>query len=160
MQMIRIATFPVVAFLSIAGPVVASPVVTKCGALVSSTAMTEIAFFSSPSEVPVVITGTTTSVNVPPGESRCIRVRFSAIANCPNACFLRASENDIELNPAWVVNPLRFSQDSTNGGTAHSFEWVGRAGAGKHTIRIRMQTGNTIANADIGPWTMTVDVMQ
>ena len=138
----------------------AAPVVTKCGSPIKSIVKTEIDFFTTNSESPVTLSGTFVSFNVPAGASRCVRVRFSAIANCPNACFLRAFANSTELNPAWVANPLRFSQDATNGGSAHSFEWAGRVGPGKQISRIKVQTGNTISNAEIGPYTTTVEIME
>jgi hypothetical protein len=83
---------------------------------------TNIEFFSSSAESPPVNIPGGVTVNVPSGEKRCIRVRFSAVANCPASCFIRAIAGTNELNPAWVSNALRFSTDDTYAGTAHSFE--------------------------------------
>lgn len=58
-----------------------------------------------------------------------------------------------------VANPLRFSQDATNSGSAHAFERAERIGPG-HVIRIKVQTGNTCCVASIGPYTTSVDVME
>jgi hypothetical protein len=160
MQVFKQAGVFALAFASLISVAAAAPIVTLCGSPINSIVKTNIDFFNTSSEIPVNLAGASAQFNVPVGESRCVRVRFSAVANCPHACFLRAFENLNELNPAWVVNPLRFSQDATNGGTAHSFEWVGRVGPGRHTITIKIQTGNSISNASIGPHTTTVEIMK
>jgi hypothetical protein len=146
---------------SLSGPALADPVITKCGRLLEAIVKTEIESFTTNSEIPPVnIRGANAVFRVPAGETRCVRVRFSAIANCPLSCFLRAFVDDQQLNPAWVANPLRFSTDDTNSGTAHSFEWVGRVGAGRHIARIQMQTGNESENANIGPYTTSVEILE
>lgn len=158
MKLARFAGLLVLAAIPSTGPAAATPVITRCGALVNSIAKTEINFFTTNSEQPVVLAGTVVSFTVPAGASRCVKVRFSAIANCPNACFLRAFVDTVELNPKWTINPLRFAQAPQNSGVAQSFEWVGRVGAGQHAVQIKIQTGNVIANANIGPFTTVVDI--
>jgi hypothetical protein len=160
MQILKLAVVVVVtcaSYMSVAG---AATVTTQCGASIRSFTKTNIDFFSSSSESPVNITGASANVIVPAGQTRCVRVRFSAVANCPNSCFLRAFANSNELNPSWVVNPLRFSNDLMNSGTAHSFEWAERLGPGTYLVRISFQTGNTISAANIGPYATTVEVME
>ena len=39
-------------------------------------------------------------------------------------------------------------------------EWAERLGPGTYVVRISFQTGNTIAAANIGPYTTTVEVME
>jgi hypothetical protein len=62
------------------------------------------------------------------------------------------------MHPAPFANPIRFSTDNTNGGTAHSFEWVLRVGPGQYVTRIEIARGNTLQQADIGPYTTTVEI--
>ena len=165
MRILKIAAMVVLTGATFMSVAAAAPVTTQCGRLISSVTKTNIDFFTSASELPpVFISGAGVNVNIPAGVTRCVRVRFSAVAACPHACFLRAvASSDAgtnELNPAWTSNPLRFSQDGTNGGTAHSFEWVERLGPGQHLVRISFQTGNEIDPANIGPWTNTVEVLE
>lgn len=101
MQMLNRAGVLALAFASLISVAAAAPIATQCGRLVSATVKTDIEFFNTSSEQPVIIPNAGVVINVAVGTSRCIRVRFSAVANCPNACFLRAFENSNELNPAW-----------------------------------------------------------
>lgn len=160
MRMLKLVGVLALAFSSFVSVSAAAPVTTPCGAPIRSVVKTDIAFFNTTSESPVNLTGAVAAVDVPAGTTQCVRVRFSAIANCPFACFLRAFNNSSELNPAWTANALRFSEDQTNGGMAHSFEWAGRLAAGHHIILIKIQTGNTAGVASIGPWTFSMDVMK
>ena len=160
MQTFTKAGILALAFAALVSVASAAPVVTQCGAPIKSIVKTDIEFFNTTSEAPVTIPSASVTISVPAGATRCVRVRFSAIANCPNACFLRAFENVNQLNPAWVSNALRFSSDQTNNGMAHSFEWAGRVGAGLHTIRIKIETGNICCVASIGPMTTSVDIME
>jgi hypothetical protein len=145
-------------FVSLISVAAAAPVITSCGAPVSSIVKTVIDQFSTSSEQPVTLVGTGVGFTIPAGQTRCVRVRFSAVAECPANCFLRAIANDTELNPAWESSPLRFSSDSINGGTAHSFEWAGRVGPGAQQIFIKVQTGNSLEIARFGPMTTTVEI--
>jgi hypothetical protein len=97
---------------------------------------------------------------VPAGTTQCVKVRFTAVAECPLSCFLHAAENNNRLHPAFPANGTRFSTDDTNAGTAHSFEWVKRVGPGSHTVQVKIQTGNTLENAKFGPYTTTVELTQ
>lgn len=146
--------------LSFAGPAQAETLVTQCGPLIRSIVKTDIDFFTTNSEVPVNFKGAQAAFTVPAGRTNCVRVRFSAVANCPLSCFIRAIVDTTEMKPAWFSNALRFSTDKTNGGTAHSFEWAARVGAGNHTVRLTMQTGNTLEDANIGPWIFAVDIQE
>ena len=130
MQMLKLAIVVVVTCASYMSVAEAAPVTTVCGASIKSVTKTNIDFFSSSSEQPVNITGAAVNITVPAGQTRCVRVRFSAVANCPHSCFVRAFANTNELNPSWTANPLRFSNDLMNSGTAHSFEWAERLGPG------------------------------
>jgi hypothetical protein len=149
------------AFASLVSVAQAAPIQLQCGASVKSIVRTNIDVFNTTSEIPVNITGAAATFDVPAGNKQCVRVRFSATASCPNACFLRAIlDNTSELNPAWSANPLRFSLDGVNAGTAHSLEWVALVGPGSHSVQIKMQTGNTCCTASIGPWTTSVDILE
>lgn len=126
--------------------------------LIAALARAEHVVVNSSSEIPVFVGGSGITIDIPADKTRCVRVRFSAVAECPLSCFLRAVADTNELNPSWTSNALRFS--SGDEGTAHSFEWVERLGAGEHTIKISTQTGNSSVVAKIGPWTHTVEVLE
>jgi hypothetical protein len=158
MHILKQSAVLAVTFGSLISAAAAAPVTTSCGAPVSSIVKTVIDQFSTPSEFPVILVGTGVNITVPAGETRCVRVRFSAVAECPHNCFLRAFANNTELNPAWFSSSLRFSSDSINNGTAHSFDWAGRVGQGQQTIFIKVQTGNSMDNARFGPFTTTVEI--
>ena len=160
MQFTKSAVVLALLALPLAGTAQSAPIATQCGPLIKSIVKTDIDFFTTNSEIPVNFKGAAAALTVPAGKTNCVRVRFSAVANCPLSCFMRAFVDSTEMKPAWVSNSLRFSTDNTNGGTAHSFEWVTRVSAGQHTVRLTMQTGNTIENANIGPWTFADDIQE
>ncbi len=158
MHFMKLAAIAALFALPFAGGVQAAPVAIECGPLIKSVVKTDIEFFTTSSELPVPLKGAAVSFSVPAGRTVCVRVRFSAIANCPLSCFLRAFVDNTQMNPAAFSNPMRFSTDNTNGGTAHSFEWVLRVGPGRHTARLTIGRGNTIDSANIGPWTFATDI--
>jgi hypothetical protein len=141
----------------------AAPVTTICGSLIRAIHKTNVDQFSFSSEtVPTPAPGGI-QVTVPNGQTRCVRVRFSAEAECPNNCFVRAvatkGPTTNELNPA-APDIFRFSSDGMNNGTAHSMEWIERLDEGTWSIRVNFVTGNSSFTAKIGPYTTTVEVLE
>ena len=138
---------------------VAAPTVlhTVCGSTISTATRTATGTFETPSEIPVLVPGGQFVVTVPAGTQRCIKLRFSAGAYCPHGCFLRVLDSNGLFQPSANTSPiLRFANN--NEVEAHSFEWVQRVGPGRHIVKLQIQTGNTIANAVFGPYTIVLEV--
>src|SRR5437868_8986049 len=81
----------------LSGPASAELVTLKCGKPVRS--VVKEAFnlsFTTTSTTFVDLTGASTTVNVPAGEFRCVKVRFSAAASCAGSgksCLIRALDS-------------------------------------------------------------------
>lgn len=134
----------------------AQPLTIQCGAVLRSTVKTTTATFAFNSELPhVTVPNGVFSVNVPTGAERCIVLTFSASARCPNACFISVLDNTGALEP-FASN--RFAQGENF--RAQSFTFAKRVGAGNHAIRLQINTGNEIENAEIGPYTVRLDVRE
>jgi len=115
----------------------AAPVVTECGSLEKSIVRTEkeSALISSATFTPVP--GATVVVSVPSGQTRCIRVTFSAFADCGNNyCYIRSVSNSAAMYPNVSEDESAFAQ-GTNVTEAHSFTFVARVGSGNRTIVVR-----------------------
>lgn len=134
----------------------ADPLTIQCGAVLRSTVKTTTATFEFNSELPhVTVPNGVFSVNVPPGAERCITLTFSASARCPHACFISVLDTTGFLEP---FGSNRFAQGEDF--RAQSFTFAKRVGAGNHAIRLQINTGNEIANAEIGPYTVRLDVRE
>lgn len=132
----------------------------KCGAPISSTVKTELITFSTASTSFVNVPGASTTVSIPSGGTRCVKVRFSATASCSTTgsldeCVIRVSEPGIAFDPN--TNGINFIEEQP-GEAAHSFEWVKILGAGSHTITVEAGVAASPTNFSIGEWTMDVEV--
>jgi len=134
----------------------AEALTTQCGAVLRSTVKTTTNTFAFNSELPrVTVPNAVFSVNVPTGAERCIILTFSASARCPLACFVSVLDTSGVLEP-FASN--RFAQGNVF--RTHTFQWAKRVGAGNHAIRLQINTGNEIENAEIGPYTATLTVRE
>lgn len=114
--------------------------------------------FATSSSTYVPIPGAVIGINVPSGQTRCIRVRFSTSSSCAatNAtdhCYIKVlaayESGAYPFDPVAVFTSIPYA-------SANSFEWISRLGAGAYKIRAQAATNNvafTLAN-----WTFTVDV--
>lgn len=150
------AVFAVVVLCS---PASADVIATKCGAPISSTVKQGVNVQQTITATSTFgnVTGAAINVNVPAGQTRCVRVRFSANVLCdpPTAidhCYVKVNDS---LNP-FLFDPAIAIATNEPGG-AHSYEWATRLGAGSHAIRIQA-TRNTGVTFIIVHWTMAVDV--
>ncbi len=105
MHFMKLAAIAALFALPFAGGVQAAPVAIECGPLIKSVVKTDIEFFTTSSELPVPLKGAAVSFSVPAGRTVCVRVRFSAIANCPLSCFLRAFVDNTQMNPQPFPTP-------------------------------------------------------
>jgi hypothetical protein len=131
----------------------AEPLSTQCGPVIRSTVKTATAPFTFTQETFVDIPNAAFSVTVPSGTTRCIIVPLSASARCPHACFVRAIGTNIGLEPDAASN--RFAQGEVR--RAHTFRWSQRLQPGVQTIKIQIGRGNTLDDADIGPYTARLE---
>jgi hypothetical protein len=138
----------------------AAPITTACGSLVSSTVKTNIGAALFQSTTFAVVPGANTTVSVPPGQSRCVKVTFTASTSCTNgtnSCFIVARDSGTLMNPA---NPFRaIDADSGIQNAAHSLEWVRRIGAGNHAISVQVRVSSADTDFQIADWTMDVQVL-
>jgi hypothetical protein len=131
----------------------------KCGAPIGSTVKQGVDVQQGISSVNtyVNVTGAAIKVNVPTGQTRCVRVRFSAIVLCdpPTAidrCYVKVTEN---LSPLLWDPAIAIAANEAGG--AHSYEWAVRLSEGSHVIRMQA-TKNAGVTFIIVHWTMAVDV--
>ena len=132
---------------------------TSCGAPISSTVKRGVDMQQTiaSNNVYVNVTGAGVKVNVPAGQTRCVRVRFSANLTCDSPsdvshCYVKVAD---DLSPfLWDPSVALATHEA---GGAHSYEWASRLSAGSHVIRIQA-TKNTGVTFMIHHWTMAVDI--
>jgi len=139
-------------------------IVTGCGPLISNIVRTENAASVTNSVAFVLLPGAVIGINVPAGQTRCIKVLFTGEAACrgPAAvtdyCLVRALDNGVELNPQGGGAQVFLSEDATENG--HAYEWVRRIGAGNHNILIQRRVNNAATGFLLDDWTFDVEVHQ
>ena len=102
-----------------------------------------------------------TQVVVPDGQSRCIKVRFTAESACegPGAadfCYVRALIDGVPMDPNGGGFQALDSEDGT--ASAHAYEWVKRVGEGPHTVRIERRVGNAATMFWADDWTFDTSI--
>jgi len=107
--------------------------------------------------------GAATPVNVPDGQSRCIKVVFTAETACgasaaPDFCYVQALINGAPMDPDGAGFQAIDSEDST--ASAHAYEWVKRVGEGNYVVTIERAVGNAATAFYIDDWTFDVSVYQ
>lgn len=134
----------------------ADSLTTQCGKTLYSVVRTTTAPFTFTEETFNDIPNAAFSVTVPTGTTRCVVLTFSASARCPHACFVRAIGTNIGLEPDAPSN--RFAQGDIR--RAHTFRWAKRLTPGQQAIRVQIGRGNTLDDADIGPYTTRLEVKE
>jgi hypothetical protein len=141
------------------GPATA-PVVTSCGASISSVVTTQNTpnvTSSAFSNLP----GAVTSVTVAPGPTRCIKVVLTAETACPqtsvvDVCRVRALIDGAPMAPDGQSFRVIDSESSTAQG--HAYEWVQRVGSGAHIVLIQHGVRNFQTQSIIDDWSLDVGV--
>ena len=131
-----------------------------CGAVIQSKVKTENTATSFVAITPgfVNVPGAAAVITVPEGKSRCVTVRFSAIASCSvtannDLCQIQAIGPNGLLSPQ--TNNLNFvTEDGRK--SARSFIWVLVLFPGTHTIRMRGEVGTAGTIFTIDEWTFEV----
>jgi hypothetical protein len=149
------------AALAMLSPSVSIAAVThSCGAPIRSIVKTEIGGFTTSSTTFVNLPGAVPTINVPAGETQCVKVRFSAMVSC-------SQTGDADICSILVVEPGVVAFDppfngvnfivENNNYEARSFEWVKELGAGSHTIRVLAGVQKPATVFQIPIWTLDIE---
>jgi len=131
-----------------------------CGPQISSFVRTENAPSAINSVAFVTVANAIFGITVPAGQTRCVKVVFTAKTACrgPAAigdfCYIRALDNGVEFFPQGGGFRTFLSEDATE--NAHAYEWVRRVGPGNHTILIQRRVGNAATSFLLDDWTFDV----
>jgi hypothetical protein len=120
-------------------------ITTACGPNQTSIVKTDAAPTTTSAVNFVPLPGAATQVNVPDGQSRCIKVVLTAETACqsdgtPDFCYVRALVDGVPMDPNGGGFQAMDSEDGT--ASAHAYEWVKRVGEGPHIVRIEQRVGN------------------
>jgi hypothetical protein len=136
-----------------AGPSVTT---TACGPNQTSIVKTEDSPTATSSVNRVTLPGASTQIVVPNGQTRCVKVLFTAESACqgPNPddfCYIAATIDGAPMNPASGGFQALDSQDGT--ASAHAYEWIKRVGEGAHTVEIQRKVGAATTRFWTDDWT-------
>jgi hypothetical protein len=138
--------------------------VLNCGPTIRNLAKTNYPNMTTSATTFTNIPQAAVTVNVPSGEQRCVKIRFSAFARCYHAgggpiidnCYIRMIVEGSSL-PAPPVNGFSFASEDL---IVHSFEWIKMLDPGSHIIRPQTMVGNAATTFHIGSWVLSVDVSE
>lgn len=161
LRIVKTSLFAV--FLAAVTPGIAQAefVTTNCGAPIQSRVITGNELFETTSQTFVRIRGAVFTVAVPAGQTRCVKVRFTATATCRGtsgneACFVRA------LAASDVMHPQATGGQGLGGDllrpTGLGYQWVRRLGAGQHVIQIQVRALNVPELITVGIENFAMDV--
>jgi hypothetical protein len=135
-----------------------------CGAPIQSSVITGNDLFETTSKLFVRVRGAVLTMTVPAGQTRCVKLRFTAGVTCrgssgTEACFIRAVVDSDEMRPQPGGNQGLSGRLLRPTGLA--YEWVKRLSEGQHVIQIQVRTLNVPENITVGinDWTMDVEVL-
>ena len=112
--------------------------------------------FTTSSTTSVDLPKANLTVNVPNLETRCVKVRFFAVADClPNAQFKNCFVGVVEPGFATFPPHVELVANQSDG-ESHGFEFATTLGQGSHTIQMQALTDG--ATLDIYHWTFEVEV--
>jgi hypothetical protein len=127
-----------------------------CGAQTSNLIRTESSSLTFSNTSFSTLPGSSVRVTVPSGQSRCLKVLFTAEAAATNFCYVRAVANGLPLFPNGEGFQSLVSADSTANG--HAFQWVRRLSSGTYTVAIQRRVSSGRCNID--DWTVDVQLHQ
>jgi hypothetical protein len=113
---------------------------TQCGPMLGSTVTTHNGPRTTRDSAFNPLPGATGRFVVPAGQTRCVKLLFTAEAACgltggPDFCYVEAVIDGVPMNPDGNGFQALDSEHATAG--ARAYEWVKRVGPGPHTIGIR-----------------------
>jgi hypothetical protein len=132
-----------------------------CGALTTDIVKTSNVPSTTNSMNFVQLPGAATVINVPGGQSRCVKVLFTAETACgPSAavdyCYVEATIDGVQMDPQGNGVQALDSENATAG--ARAYEWVERVGPGNHLIQIQRRVGNAATSFYNDDWTFDAEV--
>jgi hypothetical protein len=131
-------------------------VTTACGPNQTSIVKTDASPTATSAVNRVTLPGAVTQIVVPDGQSRCVKVVFTAESACegPGAadyCYVAALIDGAPMNPVGGGFQALDSEDGT--ASAHAYEWVKRVGDGPHTVSIVRNVGAATTMFWTDDWT-------
>ena len=134
---------------------------TACGPNQNSIVKTDASPTATSSVNPVQLPDAVTQFVVPDGQSRCVKVSFTAESACqgPAAddyCYVAAVIDGAPMNPFGAGFQALDSEDGT--GSAHAYQWVKRVGDGPHTVTILRHVGVATTMFWTDEWTFDTSI--
>jgi len=135
------------------------PKTTNCAGLVDSTVITQ----NDPMVTNEVgshrLPGAVKQFTVQPGQSRCIKLLFTAETACgpsaaPDFCYVRALIDGLPMDPDGTQFQAIDSEDGS--ASAHAYEWVKRVGPGNHVVELQRRVLAPATQFYIDDWTFDV----
>ena len=138
----------------------ASQLMFTCQSHIRSIVRTENAASTTTSTAFNNLPGASTTITVPEGSTRCVKVVFTAEASCEETgsadfCYVRAVVNGVAMEP--IDSFQAFVSESTTA-SGHAAEWIKRLAAGTHTIVIQRRVGSASTPFRLDDWTFDVQV--
>lgn len=138
-------------------PASADNVAISCGAPIKSIVKMQYnQEFTTKSVAFVNIPKSFVPINVPSGQTQCVKLRFWATLNCTVAnasdhCYVKVKDS---LTPLlWAPVSGAYSSDAKT--AAHGFEWATRLSEGSHVLQIQAATSN--GTLDMSSWVLDVE---
>jgi hypothetical protein len=159
---LRAATVSTGVFIAFISPLSSATVTHNCGSTIRSIVKTEEdGNFRTISSQFVNVTGASALITVPAGTTRCVKVRFSASATCPNDvdlafCALRVLTGGVTFDPV-PYGGVRIAS-GFNALTTHGFEWVKRLAPGSYMIQLQARVEPGGEPFSIPIWTLDIEV--
>jgi hypothetical protein len=140
-----------------------NPQTAICGPNINSTVRTQNRPNTTNNVAFQPLAGAATYVNVPAGQSRCVKVVFTAESACgasaaPDFCYVQAEIAGVPMDPNGLGFQALDSEDAT--ASAHAYEWVKRVGPGNHLVTVETAVSNAATAFYIDDWTFDVQVYQ
>ena len=94
----------------------------------------------------VPVPGMQWGVQVPDGQTRCLKLLYTAESACTgwaggnDFCYIRALVDGVPMDPDGQNFQAFDSEDAT--ASAHAYEWIKRVGEGNHLVTIERRVGN------------------
>jgi hypothetical protein len=144
---------------------------TTCGSTISTVFLTQNMAASYTNTSFATLPGAKFTVTVPAGQTRCVKLAFTADAACifgsPSfgyLCYVRATYEKAgtsitEMSPAGAGLQVLAASDEGGKASAHGYTWIKKLGAGTYTIRIQTKGSASAPTFFLDEWTAELSVM-
>ena len=138
-------------------PASADNAIVNCGAPIKSIVKMQYnQEFTTTSMTFVNVPKAFVTVNVPKGQTQCVKLRFwttmtCTVVNSTDHCYVKVKDS---LTPLlWAPASTVYSSDAK--GAAHGFEWATRLSEGSHILQVQASTNN--GTFDLINWVLDVE---